>query len=191
VKLDEIVWPNTINDVGFENLLPSLEENNMEILRLTTRIVIGRSQNKYTLIVDSKIVGFLSLGPTEVIDDKHYLPVKMLFVIEQFRKTRASGLFILGLSKLLKYPLIIGNEADKGGSLSKDGGMLLASLAEKSNFSVSILNFKTNKITKFSNSDIGANDPDITLIIDGQKFPFISEAHIDMGTFEYLWNEDL
>lgn len=191
MKLDEIVWPNTINDVGFENLLPSLEENNMEILRLTTRIVIGRSQNKYTLIVDSKIVGFLSLGPTEVIDDKHYLPVKMLFVIEQFRKTRASGLFILGLSKLLKYPLIIGNEADKGGSLSKDGGMLLASLAEKSNFSVSILNFKTNKITKFSNSDIGANDPDITLIIDGQKFPFISEAHIDMGTFEYLWNEDL
>ena len=197
MKLNEIVFSPSSSDLGnLEDVLDSLADKNEVVKQLSSKQKIGRSGNKLTLLYEDKVVGYISLSSPVSFSGKKYLPIKMIYVLPRFRKTFALGLFIMGISQVVDYPIVVG--VDKfGGVLSPDGAELVKSLGKKKQYTVRVLNINTGEEREIEDSDFASDNHVITFAFYGNELPLkvaedeLSEFGITFWLFEDTLNKKL
>lgn len=197
MKVHEIVFSPASADLGdLEDVLSSLTDKNEVAKRLNSKQQIGKSGNKLTFMYDGKIVGYLSLGAKVSLDGKKYLPIKMIYILPRFRKTFALGLFIMGISQAVEYPIVVGVD-NFGGALSPDGAELVKSLGKKKQYTVRALNINTGEEREIEDSDFTSDNHAITFAFYGNQLPLkvaedeLSEFGITFWLFEDTLNKKL
>lgn len=198
MKLLEIFFSPASADLGqLTDMLDYLKTDNKIIKQLNSKQKIGESGNKLTFLYDDEIVGFLSLGSNTVnFNGKKYLSIKMIYILPKFRKTFALGLFIIGVSQVIKHPIAVGVD-QFGGVLSPDGAELVKSLAKKKYNAVKVLNLKTGEERDIIDSDFASDNSDITFVFYGDKLPLkiaedeLAQFNVNFWVFEDTLNNKL
>lgn len=179
MKLSEIiVSPQTADlDVKHANAFISKIVMQGEIVaELTSKVKLFKYKDFYAIIRDDVGVGYAEFAKLTKIHDVSYLELKFIFVLPEYRKTRVSGLFLLGLQKHLGYPMILGTSV-WGGVLFKDGLDAAKALLGSSAFTVSILNLETGDKNPATSSDF-ETAKNKTLVVEQEDIPFVSEGTI-------------
>lgn len=192
MKLNEIHFTDEeINDPGMEDYLRLLEPGNRLLRAINDDAFIGISGGKYTLTLHNQVVGYLSLGMRVRVGGKEYLPVNMIYVLEKYRNTKLNRLFLLGLMKVVKLPLIIGGKTEKGGTVTKKGGRLIQSFAKRWKDTVKVLDLNTETERELSDADFDHNNDDITFVLEGTENwpPLVWDNLTEANLHVFMWND--
>jgi hypothetical protein len=102
---------------------------------------------------------------------KQYTPINLIHINEKYRKSFIAGLFLIGMGKLIDYPLIIGDYTAGGGQLSINGKDLVKSLKSKKTICIKALDLKTGKEQPLTDVDLQNNNTNITFVLTTKNIP--------------------
>lgn len=157
-----------------------------KLIDLNSTSDLCRLGDTYAIRKNGEPLGWIELGEQATINKKKYETLKFIFFVEEARKTRAVGLFLLGLKKVLKNPLILGSD-DYGGVLFADGELLVKSLGDSRSFTVKALNLKTGETLPLDAEEHLTTKKHITLIFEEDEFPLYHDA--GMAGIFYLFED--
>lgn len=147
-----------------------------KILELNKFTELCQLGDIYCIRRHQEIIGWLDLGRDVTIVNRAYHTIKFIYFVPHARKTRAVGLFLLGLKKVLQYPLILGSD-EFGGVLFSGGMELVRALGDSKHFTVSTLNMNTGEIIPLQSTDPLNTKKHGTLVFEG-SFPLYHDAGI-------------
>lgn len=166
----------------FAELPPELVKLILDRLQAATKMIDLNSTTElaqlggfYCIRRQGEVLGWLELGATVKIKDRIYQLIKFIYFVPAARKTRAVGLFLLGLKKVLKHLLILGSDS-YGGVLFKGGVELVKALGDSRNFTVSILDLRTGDLMPLISDDQLQNQNHLTLVFEENDFPLYHDA---------------
>lgn len=192
MKLDEII-DVSLTPAEFDEKTLSRELKRLsggtKVLDVSSTLEIRyvSTENTYTLVKGEQVLGWLELErelPTYF--GVTYCVLKFVYIVPEYRKTRAAGAFLVALKKVLKHPLLLGDDRSYGGVLFAGGASLVKALNRASRADLSVLNFKTGKKTELPDT-IPAMSKFTTIVFENNEFPLIYEP---TGTFIFEGAED-
>jgi hypothetical protein len=123
-------------------------------------------KDKYYIIKkNDQLVGWLTLGDN-TYDGQQYYTFELIYILPQFRKTKATLLLVYGVKELLDKPVIV------DGMLFVDGKDLLNAVYARDRFKISTVDKKTGERTPYRPSDLVVDMDKNFVIIESTNFGF-------------------
>lgn len=146
-------------------LLKKLQISAKKILDLNSRIELCQLGSFYCVRRGADVLAWVELGDQVKIKRQKFETLKFIYVVPEARKSMITGLFLLGLKKVLKNPVILGSDK-YGGVLFAGGSELVKALGSSAKFTVSIMNLKTGKKIPFDSEKHLLTDKGTTLVFE-------------------------
>lgn len=147
-------------------------------------------KDKYYIIKkNDQLVGWLTLGDN-TYDGQQYYTFELIYILPQFRKTKATLLLVYGVKELLDKPVIV------DGMLFADGKDLLNAVYTRDRFKISTVDKKTGERTPYTPADLVIDKDKNFVIIESTNFGFYFNDHLPgdpdhrvcITLFEHLHN---
>lgn len=130
-----------------------------------------KKDSHYFIKKNDKLVGWLKLGSTTVGAHKYYT-FDSVYILPEYRRTRALVLLLYGVKELLNTPIIV------DGPLFADGEDLLNTAARRGRFRFSIVDKKTGEKTPYDASKLTADDSLNYVVIESTHLAFFIEGTV-------------
>lgn len=143
------------------------------VTKISSTLSLNKLEKFYVLVKNDEAIGWLELDIGVVIKRKKYLPIKIIYVLPEFRNSFAVGAFLIAIKKNLNYPLILGSDS-YGGVLFKDGLSLVKKMHKGSIFNVRLLDLKSGEISDF----VERNAKGETIIFENTDFPLTYDTTV-------------
>ena len=147
----------------------------VKIIDLNSTTELAQLGTFYCIRRNQEVLGWIELDEKVEIHGKTYQPIKFIYIIPEYRKTRAAGLFLLGLKKVLQDPLILGSES-YGGVLFAGGAQLVRALGDTKNFTVAVLDLRTGESQPLTSDEQLKSQKHLTLVFEQGDFPLYHDA---------------
>lgn len=106
-----------------------------------------KKDKHYFLKKGENLVGWVTLGYT-TFNDQPYYAFELIYILPQYRQTKATLLLVYGVKELLNHPVIV------DGALFTKGKELLTGLHARDRFKISTVDKKTGEKKPFHPSDL-------------------------------------
>lgn len=184
MKLEEIIFADHIAAEFADSLLAKYRKDlqggsKVEDISKTLQLNYVPDERAFTLLKDGTIIGWLQLDDQVTLFGTTYDSIKLIYIVPEFRKTRAGGAFLVALKKHLPNPLIL-SSGKYGGVLFKDGLALVKMLNHASRSDVSLLDLKTGEKVQLPD-EIPSTPSHLTLVFENNTFPL---QHLGFSIFE-------
>jgi hypothetical protein len=108
---------------------------------------LHKKDKYYILKKNDQLVGWLTLGDTTYLGQQYY-SFDLIYIMPQYRNTRATLLLVYGVKELLDKPIIV------DGMLFVKGRELLNAVYTRDRYKISTVDKKTGERTRYRPSDL-------------------------------------
>lgn len=178
MKLAEIINNSDVFaelPVGDVQLILDKLQGAPAILDLNSTTELVQLGSTYALRRVGEVLGWIELGDVVTVKDSPYRTIKFIYFVPAARRSRAVGLFLLGLKKVIDHPLMLGSD-NHGGVLFAGGAELVKALGDSRSFTVSVLDLRTGESVPLTSDEQLESKKYKTLVFEEDDFPLYHDG---------------